>query len=401
VSAIISGDFMTALTTFYGRYGGAYVPESLVAPLQEIEHAFIKCSQDKTFQATLQALLKNYAGRPTPLTHAKNLSKQCGRNIFLKREDLLHGGAHKTNNTLGQCLLAKAMGKTRVIAETGAGQHGVATAMCGALLGLQVDVYMGRVDMERQLPNVQRMQLFGATVHGVDSGSATLKDAINDAMRDWITNVENTYYVFGTAAGPHPFPSLVKYFQTVIGIEARAQILEQTGALPELVVACVGGGSNAIGIFSAFLEDAEVQLLGAEAAGDGIETPYHAATLEKGSAGVFHGMHSLFLQNGDGQITETHSISAGLDYPGVGPEHAHLQESHRAVYLGVTDQEALDCFGLLAKTEGILGAFESCHALAAALREAKRFPENTSILVNLSGRGDKDLATYLEKRGVA
>jgi tryptophan synthase beta chain len=370
-----------------------------VAPLAEIEEAFLELRDDPGFRAELDELLRTYAGRPTPLYHARNLSARVHRDVFLKREDLLHGGAHKTNNTVGQGLLARRLGKARIIAETGAGQHGVATAMVGALLGLAVEIYMGRTDIERQQPNVRRMELFGARVHAVESGAATLKDAINEAMRDWITNAQDTYYLFGTAAGPHPFPRIVRHFQSVIGREAREQVLAATGALPEAVIACVGGGSNAIGIFSAFLDDAGVALLGAEAAGEGLETGRHAATLERGEDGVFHGMRSAFLQDNDGQIAETHSIAAGLDYPGVGPEHAHLRETGRARYAGVTDREALDAFGLLAREEGILGALESCHAVALALREAERFSEGSRLLVNLSGRGDKDLDAVRKREG--
>ncbi len=379
---------------YYGEFGGCYVPEILMQPLAEVDQAFQEIKHDADFQAELSDLLENYAGRATPITLARNLSRIIGRKIYLKREDLLHGGAHKTNNTIGQGLLAKRMGKKRIIAETGAGQHGVATAMIGALLGIPVEVYMGRVDAERQAQNVKRMQLFGAKVHAVDSGSATLKDAINAALRDWVTNAGDTYYLFGTAAGPYPFPALVRYFQEVIGREAREQMLRLTGALPAAVFACVGGGSNAIGIFSAFLDDSQVKLYGAEAAGQGLHTDYHAATLEKGAAGVFHGMHSMFLQNQDGQITETHSVSAGLDYPGVGPEHAHLHATKRAEYLGVTDHEALNTYRLMAEREGILPAIESCHALALALREAENFDAEANLLVNLSGRGDKDLKNY-------
>ncbi len=387
------------LKKYFGDYGGMFVPETLVAPLKEVEQAFIAIQDDDVFQRELQDLLVNYAGRSTPLTHAKNLSKIAGCNIYLKREDLLHGGAHKTNNTLGQALLAKRMGKTRIIAETGAGQHGVATAMAGALLGIPVDVYMGSIDVARQAMNVERMKLFGATVHSVDSGSATLKDAINDALRDWVTNVENTYYCFGTAAGPYPFPSLVAYMQRVIGVEAREQILEMAGALPDAAFACVGGGSNAIGLFSGFLEDDTVQLFGAEAAGEGLSSHKHAATLLKGDLGVFHGMLSKFVQDADGQIAQTHSVSAGLDYPGIGPEHVLLQEKERVTYLGVTDEEALNAFELIAKQEGILAAFESCHAVALAMREAKRFSKDANLLINVSGRGDKDLESYVRLRG--
>ena len=382
--------------TRFGEFGGMFVPETLVAPLHEVEVAFLDAQQDEKFLAEFHDLLKNYAGRPTPLYLARNLSEVAGRRIYLKREDLLHGGAHKTNNTLGQGLLARRLGKKRIIAETGAGQHGVATAMIGAMLGIPVEIYMGAVDVERQQPNVQRMALFGAKLHVVSSGSATLKDAINEAMRDWITYAEETYYLFGTAAGPHPFPAMVRYFQSVIGDEAREQILQAEECLPHAVFACVGGGSNAIGIFSAFIDDAEVKLFGAEAAGHGLHTEEHSASLQKGSAGVFHGMHSLFLQNSDGQICDAHSVAAGLDYPGVGPEHAHLQQTGRATYLGVTDDEAVQAYHLLAEKESILGALESCHAVALAMREAGSFAEDSILVVNLSGRGDKDLDTILQ-----
>ena len=379
----------------FGDFGGFYVPESLTGPLHDIANAFAEIKGDEAFQKELNTLLTQYAGRPTPITHAKNLSKLVGRDVFLKREDLLHGGAHKTNNTLGQGLLAKHMGKTRIIAETGAGQHGVATAMIGALLGIPVEIYMGAIDVERQKANVERMKLFGAKVHPVTGGSQTLKDAINEAMRDWVTHVD-TYYLFGTAAGPYPFPALVAYFQRVVGIEARMQMLVKTGHLPDAVFACVGGGSNAIGIYQGFLNDASVTLYGAEAAGEGLTTDKHAATLTKGSYGVFHGMHSKFLQNSDGQIAETHSISAGLDYPGVGPEHVALQELGRVSYQAITDAEAIEAFELIAKTEGIIAALESCHAVALALKLADTFPLGARLLVNLSGRGDKDMASYLE-----
>lgn len=380
----------------YGKFGGCYAPEGLCAPLKEIAHAFEVIRTDDRFQKELLDLLRNYAGRPTALYYAKKLSKISGCNIYLKREDLLHGGAHKTNNTLGQCLLAKHLGKTRIIAETGAGQHGVATAMTGALLGLPVEIYMGETDVKRQAQNVLRMKLFGAKVHAVRQGSATLKDAINEAMRDWITHAENTYYCFGTAAGPAPFPELVAYFQEIIGSEARAQFLKKNSKLPDAVIACVGGGSNAIGMFRAFLNDRDVKLFGAEAAGLGVETDQHAATLTQGSEGVFHGMHSLFLQNSDGQIQEAHSISAGLDYPGIGPEHAYLQEIKRVSYHAITDQEAMQAFELIAKQEGIIAAIESSHAIALGLKIAKELSKKTDadILINLSGRGDKDLGTY-------
>lgn len=384
------------LSMRYGEYGGVYAPESLIPILTEIEEGFIRIQDDEGFQARYKDLSQNYAGRPTPLTHCGRLSEKTGRQIYLKREDLLHGGAHKTNNCLGQLLLAQYLGKKRIIAETGAGMHGVATAMIGALLGMEVIVYMGAVDVARQAPNVARMKLFGATVIPVTSGSATLKDAVNEALRDWIGHPDDTYYCFGTAAGPHPFPALVRYFQSVIGREARAQMLDQVGHLPDAVFACVGGGSNAIGIFSGFLDDKAVQLFGAEAAGHGLDTDKHAATLEKGSSAIFHGMHSLFLQDQEGQIAEAHSISAGLDYPGVGPEHAHLHDTGRVKYLGVTDDEALAAYELLSRQEGIIPAFESAHAVALALREVGQFKRGARLLINLSGRGDKDLDSYMK-----
>ncbi|WP_440682352.1 tryptophan synthase subunit beta [Cysteiniphilum halobium] len=389
------------LNTRYGQFGGCYAPESLMPILTEIEKGFITIQQDEFFQLEFQCLLKDYAGRETPITYIRNLSDKYGANIYLKREDLLHGGAHKTNNTIGQMLLAKYLGKKRVIAETGAGQHGVATAMTGAMLGLQVEIYMGAVDIARQKPNVERMKLFGAKVHSVSSGSATLKDAINDAMRDWITNAEDTYYCFGTAAGPHPFPALVRYFQEVIGKEARAQMLKATNALPDAVIACVGGGSNAIGIFSGFLSDDKVAIYGAEPAGKGLETGEHAATMNKGEIGVFHGMQSLFLQDKDGQIKEPYSISAGLDYPGIGPEHVYLQQNKRATYLTITDDEAIAAFEVLSKNEGIIPAFESAHALALAFQLAQSQLKGKTILVNLSGRGDKDLQSYFRYKGLS
>ncbi|MBK2124559.1 tryptophan synthase subunit beta [Fangia hongkongensis] len=389
------------LKSRYGRYGGCYAPESLMPILMEIEAGFIKAKEDQSFQSEFQDLLKNYAGRETPVTYMKNLSKAYGFDLYLKREDLLHGGAHKTNNTIGQLLLAKYLGKKRIIAETGAGQHGVATAMTGAMLGMDVEIYMGAVDIARQQPNVERMKLFGAKVHSVSSGSATLKDAINDAMRDWITHAEDTYYCFGTAAGPYPFPEIVRYFQSVIGQEAKAQMLARTGKLPDAIIACVGGGSNAIGLFSAFLEDKSVMIYGAEPAGKGMDTEEHAATMNRGVEGVFHGMQSLFLQNEDGQIKEPYSISAGLDYPGIGPEHAYLQSISRVNYKTITDEEAICAFEILSKKEGIIPAFESSHALALALKLAKETLCGKTVLVNLSGRGDKDLQSYFNYRGEA
>ncbi len=389
------------LNTRFGQYGGVYAPESLIPILTEVERGFIQIQKDAAFQIRLQDLWRNYAGRPTPITHCERLSQELGRDLYLKREDLLHGGAHKTNNALGQLLLAQYLGKTRIIAETGAGMHGVATAMIGAKLGMDVTVYMGAVDIARQAPNVARMKLFGANVVSVESGGKTLKDAVNEAMRDWITHPDDTYYCFGTAAGPHPFPLLVRYFQSVIGREARQQMLDQTGGLPDAVFACIGGGSNAIGMFSGFLADTSVKIYAAEAGGKGLDTPYYAATIQKGSSAVFHGMHSLFLQNEDGQIMEPHSISAGLDYPGIGPEHAHLHDIGRASYLSATDDEALDAFEILSKKEGIIPAFESAHAVALALRMAPEFPAGAKLLVNLSGRGDKDLDSYMTLRGLA
>ena len=383
------------LHTRFGQYGGVYAPESLVPILTQVEQGFIDIQQDEAFQAQFHHLLQEYAGRPTALTYAENLSNKTGLKIYLKREDLLHGGAHKTNNCIGQLLLAKHLGKQRIIAETGAGQHGVATAMVGAKMGLDVTVYMGAVDVARQAPNVTRMKLFGAKVVPVESGSATLKDAINEAMRDWITYADSTYYCFGTAAGPHPFPSLVRHFQKIISEETRRQIQAQAGCLPDAVIACVGGGSNAIGAFADFIDDEQVQLFGIEAAGKGLKGHEHAATLQKGEPAVFHGMESLFLQDADGQIAEPYSMSAGLDYPGIGPEHAHLRDSGRVTYLGATDDEALDAFRQLSEAEGIIPAFESAHAIAWLLNNVDRFKPGATIVINLSGRGDKDMESYL------
>jgi tryptophan synthase beta chain len=370
----------------FGRFGGCFVPEILVPALEQLEAAFLDAQDDSAFTAELNDLLVNYAGRPTPLTRCRNLPG----NIFLKREDLLHGGAHKTNQVLGQGLLARRMGKTRLIAETGAGQHGVATAIVGALLGFETVIYMGAEDVERQQLNVFRMQLMGAKVVRVDSGGRTLKDAINEALRDWSASFETTHYLLGTAAGPHPFPTMVREFQRVIGREARAQILEQLGRLPDAVIACVGGGSNAIGLFADFLGD-DVRLIGVEAAGKGLDSGEHGATLLRGTAGILHGAETYVLQDEDGQVADTWSVSAGLDYPAVGPEHAHLKDSGRADYVGVTDAAALAAFKALAEGEGILCAFESAHALAHALKLAEAEPE-AAILVGLSGRGDKDVA---------
>ncbi|HEY4071117.1 MAG TPA: tryptophan synthase subunit beta [Sphingomicrobium sp.] len=370
----------------FGGFGGCYVPEILVPALEQLEAAFLDSQDDPSFSTELNDLLANYAGRPTPLTRCRNLHG----NIYLKREDLLHGGAHKTNQVLGQGLLARRMGKTRLIAETGAGQHGVATAIVGALLGFETVIYMGAEDVERQKLNVFRMQLMGAEVIPVESGGRTLKDAINEALRDWSASFETTHYLLGTAAGPHPFPTMVREFQRVIGREARAQILDQLGRLPDAVVACVGGGSNAIGLFADFLDDS-VRLIGVEAAGKGLDGEEHGATLLRGTRGILHGAETYVLQDEEGQIADTWSVSAGLDYPAVGPEHAHLKDSGRAEYVGATDAEALAAFKALAESEGILCAFESAHALAHALRLAGEEPDSI-ILVGLSGRGDKDVS---------
>jgi tryptophan synthase beta chain len=381
----------------FGRFGGCYVPEILVPALEQLEAAFLDAQDDPAFEAELNGLLANYAGRPTPLTRCRNLPG----NIYLKREDLLHGGAHKTNQVLAQALLARRMGKRRLIAETGAGQHGVATAIAGALLGFETLIYMGADDVERQQLNVFRMELMGAKVVPVTSGGRTLKDAINEALRDWSASFEHTHYLLGTAAGPHPFPLMVREFQRVIGREARAQMLEQTGRLPDAAIACVGGGSNAIGLFADFLDD-DVRLVGVEAAGRGLNGEHHGATLLRGRPGILHGAETYLLQDEDGQIADSWSVSAGLDYPGVGPEHAHLKESGRAEYVGATDAEALDAFQLLAESEGIICAFESAHALAYALKLAKGDPQSL-ILVGLSGRGDKDVsqAQHLLRRPAA
>ena len=378
----------------FGVYGGRYVPEALMAVIEEVTAAYEKARTDQTFLDELDRLQTHYAGRPSPLYEASRLSEHAGgARIFLKREDLNHTGSHKINNVLGQALLAKKMGKTRVIAETGAGQHGVATATACALLGLECVIYMGAVDTARQALNVARMRLLGAEVVAVQSGSKTLKDAINDAFRDWVTNADRTYYCFGTAAGPHPFPMMVRDFQRVIGMEARAQMLFQAGTLPDAVTACVGGGSNAIGIFHAFLDDPNVRLIGFEAAGDGVETGRHAATFSGGTPGAFQGSYSYLLQDRDGQTVESHSISAGLDYPGVGPEHAFLKDLGRTEYRPITDTEAMDAFGLLCRLEGIIPAIESAHAVAGTVRLAAELGPDAIILINMSGRGDKDVET--------
>ena len=378
----------------FGRYGGRFVPEALVAALDELSAAYDKARGDREFLDQLDRLHRDYTGRPSPLTDAEKLGEHAGgARILLKREDLNHTGSHKINNVLGQALLTKRMGKTRVIAETGAGQHGVATATACALLGLECVVYMGEVDTERQALNVARMRLLGAEVIPVTAGSRTLKDAINEALRDWVSSVDNTHYLLGTVAGPHPFPTMVRDFHRVVGMEAREQVLERTGRLPDAVAACVGGGSNAIGIFHAFLDDADVRLVGFEPGGDGVETGRHGATLSEGSPGALHGAMSYLLQDEDGQTAESYSISAGLDYPGVGPEHALLKDLGRATYESVTDAEAMDAFALLCRTEGIIPAIESAHAIAGALRLGRELGPEAVILVNLSGRGDKDVDT--------
>jgi tryptophan synthase beta chain len=381
----------------FGPYGGQFVPETLMPALEELQRAYQRLRADGTFQRELDTLLTTYAGRPTPLTHAKRLSEHLGgATIYLKREDLAHTGAHKINNALGQALLARAMGKKRIIAETGAGQHGVAVATVAALLGMACVVYMGSVDIERQHMNVLRMRLLGADVRPVTSGSKTLKDAINEAIRDWVTNVGDTYYLLGSALGPHPYPTIVRDFQTVIGVEAKAQMLEQAGAMPDVCVACVGGGSNAIGLFYAFLEDDDVELVGVEAGGEGIQSGHHASRFSDsriGRPGVLHGTYSYVLQDEDGQIAQTHSISAGLDYPAVGPEHAYLREIGRAEYTYATDDQALEAFQLLSRLEGIIPALESAHAVAEAIQRAPKMSPEEIMLVNISGRGDKDLDT--------
>ena len=382
----------------FGDFGGRFVAETLIPALDELTAAFTAAWSDPSYRSELDSLLEHYVGRATPLYFAERLSAELGARIWLKREDLAHTGAHKVNNTIGQVLLAKRMGKTRVIAETGAGQHGVATATACALLGLPCEVFMGAQDVQRQAPNVARMKLLGATVHPVHSGSSTLKDAMNEAMRDWVTNIESTYYCVGSAAGPHPYPWLVRELQSVIGLEARDQFLARTGHLPTAVVACVGGGSNAIGLFAGFLNDRDVAIIGVEAAGEGLDGK-HAAPLTKGGIGVLHGARSYLLQTDDGQIQEAHSISAGLDYPGVGPEHSYLKSTGRADYVAVTDDEALAAFQLLTRTEGILPALETAHAFAALPGLVERFGPDADLLVNTSGRGDKDLDTVLKALG--
>lgn len=379
---------------YYGEFGGRFVPESLIHALDELEAAYAAARADPAFAHELAELHRTYTGRPSIITEATRYAEHCGgARIFLKREDLNHTGSHKINNVLGQALLARRLGKTRLIAETGAGQHGVATATAAALMGMSCVVYMGEVDTERQALNVARMRLLGAEVIAVKTGSRTLKDAINDAMRDWVASVDTTHYLLGTVAGPHPFPLIVRDFHSVIGHEARAQMLEITGALPTAVTACVGGGSNAMGIFHAFLDDAEVRLVGYEAAGDGIDTPHHAATISMGKPGMLHGARSLVLQDEDGQTVESHSISAGLDYPGIGPEHAWLSSIHRAEYVPITDDEAMQALRLLSQTEGIIPAIETAHALAGTQALGRELGPGATILVSLSGRGDKDMET--------
>jgi tryptophan synthase beta chain len=385
----------------FGPYGGQFVAETLMLPLEELTAAYHRYIKDPEFLAELDSDLAHYVGRPSPLYHAERLSREVGgARIYLKREDLNHTGAHKINNTVGQALLAKRMGKKRVIAETGAGQHGVATATVAARLGMECVVYMGAEDMRRQAINVYRMRLLGAEVVSVTSGSKTLKDALNEALRDWVTNVDSTFYIIGTVAGPHPYPVMVRDFQAIIGREARAQVLEQTGRLPDALVACVGGGSNAIGLFYPFLNDAQVAFHGIEAGGDGIETGRHAAPLCAGRSGVLHGNRTYLMEDQDGQIIETHSISAGLDYPGVGPEHAWLKDSGRARYHAITDREALAAFHQLTRTEGIIPALESSHALAYAVNLAAGMDPDSIIVVNLSGRGDKDIHTVADLEGI-
>jgi len=385
----------------YGKYGGRFVPETLMAAIRELEEVYEQLKNDPNFKKELEHYLSEYAGRPTPLYYAENLTKKLGGpKIYLKREDLLHGGAHKMNNTLGQALLAKKLGKKRVIAETGAGQHGVATAMACAVLGLKAEIYMGTEDLKRQRLNVFRMKLLGAEVHPVESGSKTLKDAINEALRDWVTNVRTTYYLIGSVVGPHPYPMIVRDFQSVIGYEIREQILKEEGRLPDALIACVGGGSNAIGTFYPFVDDEDVKMYGVEAAGYGIESGKHAASICAGAEGVFHGMQTYVLQDEHGQIQNTHSISAGLDYPGVGPEHSFLKCVRRAQYATATDEEAVQAFLELSKSEGIIPALEPSHAIAFAMKLARKTRKGHIVVINLSGRGDKDVEVVANHLGV-
>uniref|UniRef100_UPI003FD7B98F tryptophan synthase subunit beta n=1 Tax=Ruminococcus bicirculans (ex Wegman et al. 2014) TaxID=1160721 RepID=UPI003FD7B98F len=385
----------------FGEFGGQYIPETVMTAVHELEKAYDKYKDDPEFNKELQELYHNYAGRPSMLYYAEKMTKDLGgAKIYIKREDLNHTGSHKINNVLGQILLAKKMGKKRIIAETGAGQHGVATATVCALMGLECEVYMGETDMKRQSLNVYRMNLLGAKVTGVASGTATLKDAINEAFRDWVSNIDTTFYCIGSVMGPHPYPTMVRDFQKVISAEIKAQLMEKEGRLPDCVVACVGGGSNAMGAFYNFIEDKSVKLVGAEAAGRGIDTPDHAATVAKGSLGIFHGMKSLFLQNEYGQIDPVYSISAGLDYPGIGPEHAYLNSIGRAQYVDITDEEAVCAFEYLSRTEGIIPAIESSHAVAAALKIAPTMDNDSILVINLSGRGDKDVYSIARYREV-
>lgn len=388
---------MSQLNPYFGEFGGQYVPQILIPVLDELEQAFLDAQADEQFQQQFYTLLKNYAGRPTPLTLCKNLTQGTQTKLYLKREDLVHGGAHKTNQVLGQALLAKRMGKTEIIAETGAGQHGVATALACALLGLKCRIYMGQKDVERQAPNVFRMRLMGATVIPVTTGSATLKDACNEALRDWSGSYQTAHYLLGTAAGPHPFPTIVREFQQMISAEAKQQILEQEDALPDAVIACVGGGSNAIGMFAHFINEPSVKLIGVEPAGHGIATGQHGASLKHGTLGIYFGMKSPMMQTQEGQIEESYSISAGLDFPSVGPQHAYLDSIGRAEYVSITDEEALDAFKALSAKEGIIPALESSHALAYALKLIKQAPDKPQrLIVNLSGRGDKDIFTIYD-----
>jgi tryptophan synthase beta chain len=385
----------------FGEYGGQYVPEIVMNAVCELQEAYEKYKNDPEFNEELRRYYRDYAGRPSMLYYAEKMTKDLGgAKIYLKREDLNHTGAHKINNVLGQILLAKRMGKKRIIAETGAGQHGVATATVSALFGLECEIYMGAEDVKRQSLNAYRMELLGAKVHSVTSGTSTLKDAVNEAMRDWATNIETTFYCIGSAMGPHPYPTMVRDFQKIISEEAKAQILEKEGRLPDCVIACVGGGSNAIGAFYNFIEDKDVRLIGAEAAGKGTDTPYNAATMAKGTKGIFHGMKSLFLQNDEGQIAPVYSISAGLDYPGVGPEHTYLKETGRAEYVSITDDEAVNAFEYLSRTEGIIPAIESSHAVAAAMEVAPTMAKDKIIIICLSGRGDKDVQQIAKYKGV-
>jgi tryptophan synthase beta chain len=402
VAHAVAAQFAESIKGHFGPYGGQFVPETLMVALRELEEVYAAARRDPAFEARLSILLRDFAGRPTPLYFAERLTQHFGgAQIFLKREDLLHTGAHKINNAIGQALLAQRMGKPRLIAETGAGQHGVATATVAARFGFKCDIYMGEEDTVRQSLNVFRMKLLGANVIPVSSGSKTLKDATNEAMRDWVTNVRDTHYIIGSVVGPHPFPAMVRDFHAVTGQEAREQILQQTGKLPDVCLACVGGGSNAMGIFFPFVEDKSVQLIGVEAAGDGLDTERHAAPLSRGSKGVLHGSLSYIMQDKWGQITEAHSISAGLDYPGVGPEHAHMKDTGRAQYVGATDQDALEALQLLCEIEGILPALESSHALAHLKEIAPKMSPDQTIIVNLSGRGDKDINTVRAALGDA